>query len=73
MNQTVDALKALYAALGGNSTDVADITLIPDMVNAIAALVQSGGTAELPSVKSTDNGKVLTVVSGKWAAANLPE
>lgn len=73
MNQTVDALKALYAALGGNSADVADITLIPDMVNAIAALVQSGGTAELPSVKSTDNGKVLTVVSGKWAAANLPE
>jgi hypothetical protein len=72
MNQTVDALKALYAALGGNSTDVADITLIPDMVNAIATLVQSGGTAELPSVKSTDNGKVLTVVSGKWAAANLP-
>ncbi len=73
MNQTVDALKALYAALGGNSADVANITLIPDMVNAIAALVQSGGTAELPSVKSTDNGKVLTVVSGKWAAANLPE
>jgi hypothetical protein len=72
MTQTVDALKALYAALGGNSTDVANITLIPDMVNAIATLVQSGGTAELPSVKSTDNGKVLTVVSGKWAAANLP-
>ena len=72
MNQTVDALKALYAALGGKSTDDADITLIPDIVNAIATLVQSGGTAELPSVKSTDNGKVLTVVSGKWAAANLP-
>lgn len=73
MNQTVDALKALYAALGGTADDVADITLIPDMVNAIAALVQSGGTAELPSVTTTDNGKVLTVVSGKWAAANLPE
>lgn len=73
MNQTVDALKALYVALGGSATDVANITLIPDMVNAIAALVQSGGTAELPSVKSTDNGKVLTVVSGKWAAADLPE
>ena len=72
MNQTVDALKALYVALGGSAADVANITLIPDMVNAIAALVQSGGTAELPSVKSTDNGKVLTVVSGKWAAANLP-
>lgn len=73
MNQTVDALKALYVALGGTAADVANITLIPDMVNAIAALVQSGGTAELPSVTTTDNGKVLTVVSGKWAAANLPE
>ncbi len=73
MNQTVDALKALYVALGGSAADVANITLIPDMVNAIAALVQSGGTAELPSVTTTDNGKVLTVVSGKWAAANLPE
>ena len=73
MNQTVDALKALYVALGGSSADVADITLIPDMINAIATLVQSGGTAELPSVKSTDNGKFLTVVSGKWAAANLPD
>lgn len=73
MNQTVDALKALYVALGGSSADVADIALIPDMINAIATLVQSGGTAELPSVKSTDNGKVLTVVSGKWAAANLPD
>lgn len=73
MNQTVDALKALYAALGGTAADVADITLIPDMVNAIATHVQSGGAAELPSVTTTDNGKVLTVVSGKWAAADLPE
>ena len=26
----------------------------------------------LPTVKSADNGKVLTVVSGKWAAAEIP-
>ena len=26
----------------------------------------------LPTVSSTDNGKVLTVVNGKWAAAALP-
>jgi len=26
----------------------------------------------LPTVKAADNGKVLTVVNGKWAAAELP-
>lgn len=72
MNNTIDALKALYVALGGSADTVANITIIPEMINAIATLVSSGATAELPSVKSADNGKVLTVVSGKWAAANLP-
>lgn len=28
---------------------------------------------KLPAVKNTDNGKVLTVVDGKWAAADLPQ
>lgn len=36
MDTTVDALKALYVALGGTAADVADIVLIPDMINAIA-------------------------------------
>lgn len=72
MNNTIDALKALYVALGGSADTVANITIIPEMINAIATLVSSGATAELPSVKSADNGKVLTVVSGKWAAADLP-
>lgn len=72
MDTTVDALKALYAALGGTAADVANITLIPDMINAIATFVAAGGAAELPKVSSSDNGKVLTVVSGKWAKANLP-
>lgn len=29
-------------------------------------------TAELPTVTASDNGKVLQVVSGAWAAASLP-
>lgn len=72
MDRTVDALKALYVALGGTASDVADITLIPDMINAIATVASSATAAELPSVKAADNDKVLTVVNGKWAAAALP-
>lgn len=72
MNLTVEALKELYIALGGNATNVADITLIPDMVKAIAAHISGGGAAELPTVTTADNGKVLTVVEGEWSAAALP-
>ena len=73
MDTTVMALANLYAALGGDPADVADITTIPEMINAIASHVSSGGAAELPAVEAADDGKVLTVVSGKWAAAELPE
>ena len=72
MDTTIDALKNLYVALGGTASDVADITIIPDMINAISALVASGATAELPKVTTNDNGKLLTVVSGKWAKATAP-
>lgn len=38
------------------------------------SLLGSGNisTAELPTVTTSDNGKVLQVVSGAWAAASLP-
>lgn len=72
MNLTVEALKELYIALGGSAPNVADITLIPDMIKAIAAHISGGGVAELPTVSSANNGEVLTVVEGAWAAAALP-
>ena len=72
MDDTIDALKNLYVALGGDAADVANVVIIPDMINAIATHISSGGAAELPTVTTTDNGKVLTVVSGEWAAAALP-
>lgn len=68
MNTTVEALKGLYAALGGTAADVAGITLIPDMIDAIAEHIGTGGAAELPTVTAADNGKVLTVADGAWAA-----
>ena len=76
MNSTVTALKNLYVALGGTAADVANITLIPDMIDAIAtqatAVTAAANAKELPTVSASDNDKVLTVVSGKWAKADLP-
>lgn len=44
MDTNVQALKNLYAALGGTPADVADINLISDMINAISALDIGGGS-----------------------------
>lgn len=80
--KTVEALKALYIAFGGELTDtyediadgaaVSDYSLTPDVICAIAKKAPAA-SVELPKVTSSDNGKVLTVVSGKWAKAALPE
>ena len=70
---TVDALKALYVALGGSASDVADLNVIPDVINKIAQHIASGGAAELPAVTAEDDGKVLTVVDGEWTAATFGE
>lgn len=70
MDTTVDALKGMYVALGGSADDVVNITLIPDMIIALTPLVASA--MELPKVSSSNNGQVLTVVSGKWAKADIP-
>lgn len=64
----VEALKELYVALGGNAEDVADVTLTAEMIAAIATVATTATASELPEVKAADNGKVLTVVGGKWAA-----
>lgn len=82
MNTTVQALQALYVKLGGSLTDtyddiangatVADYATIPDMVDAIAEVTESGGDSSLPSVSATDNGNVLTVVDGAWSKAPVP-
>lgn len=73
MDTTVDALKNLYVALGGTADDVANITLIPDMINALATVAATATAPELPKVTSSNNGQVLTVDGGKWKAKALPE
>lgn len=67
MTTTVDALKAAYVALGGSADDVKNISLIPDMITAIATVAATATAPELPAVTSANNGKVLKVVDGKWA------
>ena len=67
MDNNIDALKNLYVALGGDLSAVAELNIIPDMINAIATLISSGATAELPAVTAANNGKVLKVVNGEWA------
>lgn len=71
MKTTVDALKDLYVALGGNANDVKNISLIPDMIEKIVVVAGSVKTAattnELPAVTATNNGAVLKVADGKWS------
>lgn len=71
MDNTIDALRNLYVALGGDAEDVADLVIIPDLINAIATqaalIVIAANTKELPTVTATDNGKILKVVDGEWA------
>lgn len=69
MDNTLDALRKLYKALGGDADDVANLVIIPDLINAIASLITTNGIAALPT--GTD-GQVLTLVSGEWTAAAVP-
>lgn len=55
MDNTITALQNLYAALGGTAADVANITIIPDMINAIATQVAANkaATAEATSEETS--------------------
>ena len=70
---TPEALRAVFAALGGTAADVANLDTTPEILDKLAALLAAGEIAVLPAVTAADNGDVLTVVDGTWAAAALPE
>ncbi len=63
----VEALKLVYAALGGDADDVAKITENSEMIAAIATVAEAAIAAVLPKVTAADNGSVLKGVDGKWA------
>lgn len=66
MTTTIEALKNLYVALGGTASDVEDINIIPDMINALVPLATALTANQLPEVSATNNGSVLKVADGKW-------
>ena len=77
MGTNLEQLKAIYEALGGDPADVAGMTnnaaVLAQIALQAAIVAAAAGASELPSVKKTDEGKVLTVDSnGKWVAAALP-
>ena len=64
----VEALKALYVAMGGAAEDVENLTLNAEVIAALANVVSTVVAGILPEVTDADDGKVLTVVDGKWQA-----
>lgn len=78
MDNTLDALRNLYVALGGNADDVANLVIIPDLINAIATqaatITEAATTAELPedpTANGTYNLQAVKSNSGtalSWAA-----
>lgn len=59
------ALKEVYVAFGGDADNFTATTNAEGI--ALIAAVASAGSG-LPEVTAADNGKVLTVVDGEWAA-----
>lgn len=64
----VEALKALYVAMGGAAEDVENLTLNAEVINALATVAATVVSGILPEVTAADDGKMLIVVDGKWQA-----
>lgn len=64
----IEALKALYVAMGGVIEDVENLTLNAEVIQALATVAATVAAGILPEVTDADDGKVLTVVDGKWTA-----
>lgn len=67
----VEALKALYVAMGGDEDDVKDLVLNAEIIEALANVASDIVGGLLPEVTDADDGKVLVVVDGKWTAATV--
>ena len=50
---TVEALKQIYVALGGDVADVSDLVLIPDVLMRIALIIPIALSGDDPDAPST--------------------
>lgn len=79
MDNTLDALRALYVALGGDLDDVKNLVIIPDLINAIATqagtVATAAGAKELPANPTANGTYNLQAVKNNsgttlsWASA----
>lgn len=63
---TVEALREVLKALGGDGADITDNMTIPEALLVIAAAIPAAIAAALPAVTAEDNGSVLKVIDGAW-------
>lgn len=70
MDNTLDALRNLYVALGGDADDVTNLVIIPDLINAIATQAATLSlAAELPKAPTTNGTYTLQCVKSNSGAA----
>lgn len=70
MGNNVEALKALYVAMGGAAEDVENLSLNAEVISALADVAAVVAQNILPEVTAADDGKILKVVDGIWEVAD---
>ena len=68
----VEALKALYVALGGAAEDVENLTLNSEVIAAIARIAGGIAGGILPEVTDADDGKASCISEGGGHNQRLP-
>lgn len=75
MSTRKDALRGIITAIGGTPKGKTTSALLVQISESFQDATEDGdivlNVIELPAVTSADNGKVLGVVNGEWAAMSV--